>query len=564
MKATNEELRGLLKVSKQQERAQKNNTKTQKSPAAIPEKSIIANIEVLPSDRYTEDPTGQPILFPSPAHMLAVLKPEFTCYPWQAEMLLQLAGYLNPKDLSVKSVVSPELPFRLCLPAANGSGKDLVVIAAFSVWFALSGLRNLSVWTSGSYEQLKFQTEIHIRDLCKTANKKFGKIFHSVEFYHVCTQTSSEIKLFATDESGRAEGWHPRPGGQMSIGINEAKTVPDTIRDALSRCTGYSYWLEVSSPAFKTGGFYRASLGAVRHPDLPILGEWFYRKVPVSDCPHIPKSHIKEMRRVKSIEWCASSLDAEFTDLGSSNIIKVDLWDTACTTLVTTSDLESRYAIGGDLAAGGDECSFYLRKGSKLIDQYHFYQKDTTLTADFFDKRFYEYKNIPKLIIRLDDGGIGKGVIDTLVRLGWKNIQRIHNQAPATLKYEFLNIGAQYYFHLQRLLQLGYIQPPKDEKLRRQATSRRYDQREEDGGKYRLEPKPEHIARERESPDRSDAYVLCYSSYPVSVKSQLPSPKPPIKSLAELEEELTWGKETNYDEHNRKPSYRSSYIVADV
>jgi len=137
----------------------------------------------------------------------------------------------------------------------------------------------------------------------------------------------------------------------MSIGINEAKTVPDTIRDALSRCTGYSYWLEVSSPAFKTGGFYRASLGAVRYPEIPKLGEWYYRRVPVDECPHIPKSHVKEMASVKSAEWCASSLDAEFTDLNASNVIKVDLWDTAIAT-VPNQEMESRFAIGGDLAAG--------------------------------------------------------------------------------------------------------------------------------------------------------------------------------------------------------------------
>jgi len=498
--------------------------------------------------------------------MLAVLKPEFNCYTWQAETLLQLAGFLNPRDLSSRSIISPDTPFRLCLPAANGSGKDLVVVAAFSVWFALSGLKNLAVWTSGSYEQLKYQTEIHIKDLCKTANQKFGNIFRSVEFYHVCTQTSSEIKLFATDEAGRAEGWHPRPGGQLSIGINEAKTVPDIIRDALSRCTGYSYWLEVSSPAFKTGGFYRASLDAVRYPETPKLAKWYYRRVPVDECPHIPKSHIDEMRRTKSKEWCASSLDAEFTELNQGNIIKTNIWDTAVKTPHREAH-EDRFAIGGDLAAGGDECSFYLRRGPRLLDEYHFYQRDTTVTADMFDRRFGAYKNIKNLVVRLDDGGIGKGVIDNLVRLGWKNIQRIHNQAAATLKQEFLNIGAQYYFHLDRLLQLNLIQPPTDEKLRLQATSRRYDQREEDGGKYRLEPKPEHIAREKESPDRADGYVLCYSSYPISVRSELPSPKPATKSLAQWEEELCWGNTDliiNPYGNNTNRRARASYIVSGI
>jgi len=148
MKATPEDLRNLLKVDAQNKK--KSATSSIGTPSALNQTASTPSIEILsPNTRYDEEPTGQPILFPSPAHMLAVLKPEFTCYTWQAEMLVQLAGYLNPKDLGTKSIINPENPFRLCLPAANGSGKDLVVVAAFSVWFSLSGLR---IYPSGLLE----------------------------------------------------------------------------------------------------------------------------------------------------------------------------------------------------------------------------------------------------------------------------------------------------------------------------------------------------------------------------------------------------------------------------
>lgn len=475
--------------------------------------------------------------------------PDLLPYDWQSEELLRLGGFLLPGDAG--SYISPtaETPLLYSLAAANGSGKDLVLIAAFAVWFALHGHRNFCFITSASDDQIKTQTQPHIKLLCDAANDHFGKIFRSVDKYHVCTQTASEIKLFVTDEAGRAEGLHPRFGGQMALVFNEAKTISSDLWEAYSRCTGYSYWLEISSPGIKSGHFYDTTRDAVLYPAKTELNKYYHRKVTAYECPHIPKSHIDRQKLSQTPEWFASSILAEFSDFGEDNVIKESLWLTAAN-IVPAKTTHEGYGIGGDFAAGGDECSFYLRKGWKIIDSLHFHQRDTTLTAEIFDTKFNAVKYETDIAINLDDGNVGHAIIDMLVKMGWKNITRCHNQAAARNKRQYLNLGAESYFHLARLLENRQIPSygKRDPILYRQIISRRADNR--DGGKWRLEKKPDHKERTKESPDHADAYVLCYYSYPIIIEpATLNQPEPPKESLEEFNQRLAFG---DYHERLRK------------
>jgi hypothetical protein len=474
---------------------------------------------------------------------------------------MRLGGYLDPYG-DKQTEPDPENPLMYCLPAANGSGKDLVLIAAFAVWFALYGLRNFCFITSASDDQIRTQTQPHIKALCEAANKHFGKIFRSVDKYHVCTQTASEIKLFVTDEAGRAEGLHPRFGGKMALVFNEAKTIPPDLWEAYSRCTGYSYWLEISSPGIKSGHFFQSSLDAIRYPAPTQLGKYYFRRITAYECPHIAKSHIERMRLTQTPEWFKSSVEAEYSDFGTDNVIKEFLW-TATAKFVPESETHSGYAIGADYAAGGDECSFYLRKGYKIIDELHFRQSDTTITANVFDTKF-NYIKFEDYLFFADDGNIGHSINDMLIRMGWK-ITRCHNQGSARDKSQFLNLGAESYFHVRRLLENHAI-PSKtnDPILTRQITSRIANNL--DGGKWRLEDKKDHITRHKESPDRSDAYVLTYYSYPI-ILTELPGskPKPPEESFWEMKRRIEWGprkstlyNSTNYGNASRN---RKSFIV---
>ena len=506
-----------------------------------------------PSDIIVSTPSAvaEPLAFPSPYHLITVLRPEVKLHSWQREELLRLGGFLDIKNLAHRADINPQAPLMLNIAAANGSGKDEFIIAAFNVWFALCGRYNLAVNTSSSFEQLKYQTEVHIKKLVGLAQNIFGSsIFTAREFYYVSAM-GSEIKLFVTDEAGRAEGYHPRTGGKMAIIVNEAKSINDDIYSALMRCTGYSYWINISSPGLKQGIFYQECINSIEYPNPVQLGRGYFRRVTAFDCPHIPLVHIEKAIKTRPREWVNSSIYAQFTEYGTDSVIPRSLWETAARVPVVIAT-DNIYCLGADLAAGGDETVLYLRKGPKLVDSLIFREKNTTETAAIIHEKFNYILKKPYIAV-FDDGGVGKGIIDNLVKLGWV-IYRRHNQSAATNKSVYLNFGAESYFHLRSLLENNLIQPPlSDEKLINQICSRSYEVRE--NGKFRLEDKKLHKARLGESPDRADAFVLTYSTLPIELKPESgPEDKPNMLTLAEFEELIAWG--GNYGKREKQAILR--------
>lgn len=470
--------------------------------------------------------------------MLKVVCPELVPHDWQKEELLRLGGYLDPSDLSKRAAIDEHNAFMLNLPAANGSGKDQYLIAPFAVWFALVGCRNRTIITSASHDQLKSQTAPSILYIIDAVNRLFPGTFRTVEFHYVCTLTASEIKLFATDEEGRAEGYHPWHGGRMAIIINEAKTV--RMFNALRRCTGYAYWLEISSPGPKSGDFYQSSLNAVCYPALPELNHYYHRRISAYDCPHIPKAHIERMREEMTPEWFQSSILAEFSEVGESIVVTSSMLLT--TRAAQVERIGEDIGIGLDLAAGGDENSCYVRKGNRVIHEFHFRQRDTTITDQQIDTELAPWKQLD-YAFNADDGGIGRAIIDNLAKRGWKITRRL-NQSPAYNKREFLNLGAEMYFHLRRLIMRHAIILPNEPVFNKQIVSRYYG-RQDTTGKFKLESKPDSRARNKFSPDRADAFVLCFFSYRPSVVAEVaPVQSGAPKSLAQFIEQLAWNPES--------------------
>ena len=534
-------LEGLRKSAEARAATRRANTEAEKNTAENPiilardqkEAPLLPN----PSDKLlSQRASGEVFNIDSPLLLLLTLCPEITPHQWQNETLMQLAGYPNIGDRSIRIKPNPENPMMLCIPAANGSGKDQIIIAATAVWFAMKGMYNRCIITSSSHNQVKDQTEPYIKELCLRANKMFGPTFDSIQFYHKCRQTGSEIKLFATDDPNHAEGYHPWPGGEMMLIMNEAKSISEEIFGALSRCTGYSYWIEISSPAGRSGHFYESSRNAVCYPHPLQLNRFYLRHITAYDCPHIPRSHIERMREERTESWFRSSILAEFSDIESKVIIPLALWE-SCEKLAHNGD---DFALGSDFAASahGDENSTFLRQGSRIIDSLHFRQADTTITAEMLDSKFGLYKD-REYTWRADDGGIGRAIIDNLKRMGW-NITRTLNQSSAFNKREFLNLGAETYFHVRKLMEKKLLPAPLgDPILKRQLTTRFYDL--QGNGKYRLESKDDARPRNKESPDRADAYVLCMYSFRPAYKPDV-SPEPARQTIEDFAYDLEWGR----------------------
>lgn len=424
-----------------------------------------------------------------------------TLHPWQVEIGEELS-YVLPDS---------QHPFRFCLCAANGSGKDAFVIAPFAVWFILTKKQSRVLITSSSGVQLTNQTEKYISDLANTINnwsiEHFGsKVFHVVQRKIECLLTGSIINMFATDEEGKAEGYHPIvPNGEFAIIVNEAKSVTPDIFRALRRCTGFNYWILVSTPGAPAGDFYYAFCNWPR-----------VRRVTFFDCPHLSREmfdadreELGEHSPLFRSKWLAL-----FTTLDENFVIKSEALE-KLQRRIRDKTIQHRHKlwplrVGIDLAAGGDENVVSIWHGNKQIALKCFRQVDTLIGAERIDQILREAK-IPlnHAFIFADDGGVGRAMIDMLRHKGW-TINRVNNNWTARNKKDYRNRGAEQWAKFARFVEECLIIPLDDKKQWEQLKTRRFKDRTT-SDKLCLERKAEARADGHASPDRADATVLAFT-----------------------------------------------------
>lgn len=495
------------------------------------------------------DPTATPIKndrwqaldFSDPAECFLFFNSNFSVssgqllHSWQIDIHEALAA-CKPTD---------KAPLKICLRAANGSGKDSIIIAGFVVWFILCKIQARAIITSSSGTQLTSQTENAIRNMCENVNKMFGCEYIRIrQRYYKCRGSGSEIRLFATDEAGKAEGYHPMvPGAEMAIIVSEGKSVNDEIHQALRRCTGYNYWIEVSTPGASKGFFYKIANDwlNVELKDIPKVitkpGNYSIR-VTSYDCSHLPIGDIEEDKKdfgEHSAIFRSKHL-ALFTSLDGEYVIPMELVEQLQKNPPAYNIIGWEDRVGIDLAAGGDENVVTITNGNKVKLEKWFRETDTTITATKIEQILKD-AGIDKKhkYIYADDGGIGHSIIDMLVRDGW-SINRVLNQWPAFNKKQYGNRGAENWYRVKRFFEEGLLDiRGLSDKTLKQISSRRYKQGSS-GARIFLERKSEAKSNGDESPDRADAYILSLSGLTQDRFAEAKtSDKPTLKGLKEGE-----------------------------
>jgi phage terminase large subunit len=467
-----------------------------------------------------------PFEFETPLELFHFIYPNLNPNPWQDEDLSLLG----------KPGATAARPLYYNLVAANGSGKDTYIIVPTALYFILTKVRARCIVTTKTKEQLKFQTFKFIVDAAQEFERKLGhKVFDITEFHIECLLTRSEIKGFVTNEPGRGEGYHPfpdSPTAEMMIIINEAKSIEEDMWTAFLRFTGFTHWLEISSPGPQAGHFYKVSTAdtTIRAPGNHILGIRYVRFVTAFECKHLEREAIARTINEygENSPHVRSSIFAEFTALGANTIITVDSI-TAIREAIQNSRIERNgedIGIGLDIAAGGDETALTVRRGNVVIDRRYFIQSDTLIAMHMINTYLLSFKN-SDYIFNADNGGIGQSSLDYLINAGWR-VNRRNNQSPAGNKLVFLNLGAEIWYHTKRLIERQFILLPDDDpKLIQQLTTRQLKSGETSQGKIALQSKPEAKAQGLPSPDRADSFCLCFFSYrPEFYETPVAAPKP--------------------------------------
>ena len=422
-------------------------------------------------------------------------------HPWQTDVLRQFA--LPDAQFDYASSVN-----RINLVANNGSGKSALCVAPATVWLAMSNPNACAVITSASGMQLDRQTGRAIRHLCEQVNRLHQAPLWDIKYREYTfrpdpsSAMESKIFMYATDEAGKAEGYHQlEPDARFAYVVDEAKSVSDDIFQAIERCNGKSHWMNVSSPGAPLGYFYNAYCSS----------RWWNRKVTYKDCPHIKddevQSAIEQFGEQSAV--FRSAYMAEFTSVNESVVIPYDR---------VVSQYRNPPAFwndgvrrgGVDLSGGGDEQVLVVMEGNQMVGLEVFRISDHRVLTTHLVNLFRKW-NLAGENINVDDGYTGRAVIDYLRNDGF-TVVPVNFGSSAYNSVAYANRGTEMWMNYERHLQ--YLRLFDDAVLRKQLSSRYY-KRSDRTGKIILESKQEARAQGHGSPDRADAAILALARVPL-------------------------------------------------
>lgn len=399
-------------------------------------------------------------------------------YDWQKKVL---------GDLAAKK--------RVCLKAANGSGKTSHVAAPMLIWWCSRFPNSQVVTTAGVYRQ--------VRDQLWQQINQWGSVLNgwAVNSTDLIAPNGSRAIGFSTDEPNKFEGWHNE---NLLLIFDEAKSIPEGIWHAAERCQPTA-WLAMSS----TGGIDSRFAQLFLSPK----SKWEKHSVTSYDCEHLAKT-----------SWIQDQIDEYGMDhpLVRSMIFSEFISEGDGSTVLTLEKLRKLrdanvrpltsepYAFI-DWGGGGDETVIAIRRGNQVQLPIAWSSANTMATVG---RAINELKSagVRADNVWADDGGLGKPMNDRMSEQGW-HIHRF-NFGAKSRNPSYMNRGSEIWWELARLVEKEQVILPKDDVMDAQLCGRRV--RVNSSGRLGLEPKDEMRKRGASSPDRADAVAGVCGAVPIS------------------------------------------------
>jgi hypothetical protein len=310
----------------------------------------------------------------------------------------------------------------------------------------------------------------------------------------------------------------------MLFVVDEASGVADPIMEAiLGTLTGHENKLLLCGNPTKTSGTFYDSHNRDRDT---------YRthKVSSLDSPRTSKENIEMLKKKYGADSDVFRVRVlgEFPKGEADSLISLEAAEQAAETVV---DISNSYTldVGVDVARFGDDKTIIAPKiGNRVLPLQQYSKKDTMETTGNIIKTVEHLKKvhtqINKIVIKIDDDGLGGGVTDRLREVNRQKglgyiIIPIKNGSKAKDSDHYYNKAAEMWDTLRELLEEnlskflqgepGLIELPKDEKLIKQLSNRKY--KIDSKGRIELESKDEFKKRIGESPDRADAVIYSFA-----------------------------------------------------
>ena len=174
-------------------------------------------------------------------------------------------------------------------------------------------------------------------------------------------------------------------------------------------------------------------------------------------------------------------------------------------------DLTQPTIVGVDVARfGTDRTVICIRQGNHVIALTQHQKLNTMRTTGLVVKAISEYN--PQSV-RIDEIGIGAGVVDRLHELNYSQVEGVNVGNKATDPEHFFNLRSELYDALRARFEEQTIVIPNDDDLIGQLAAIRVEYTSR--GQLKVEPKETMRRRSLPSPDKADALLLAFAPIPL-------------------------------------------------
>jgi hypothetical protein len=424
--------------------------------------------------------------------------------------------------------------------SCNGSGKTYT--AAYAVlWWLMCFRNSLAITTA--------PTEHQVRDVMWREIRRAYR-GHEDLIDGTLLRTSLELgdKHYAnglsTNAPDRFQGFHQ---DNILFVVDEAPGVAEEIFEAIegSMTSARARLLLLGNPTARSGTFYEAFHGrrelwstihisAFDTPNFQTDGPDFQAIDREAGELVLPGLVTPKWAADALVNWGETSpmyqvrVLGEFPTEGEDTLIPLRLIEAAVNRVIEDSPPQDHLGepektsedspqesleeppveIGVDVARfGSDRTVICVRKGPRVLSLSSYQRQDTMATAGAVARAIADHR---PGVVRVDEIGIGAGVVDRLREQGHKHVKGANVAVKASNSEQFLNARAEIFDGLRVRFESGRISIPEDRELIGQLAALRYSFTS--SGQMKLEGKDELRRRGLPSPDRADALALAFAS----------------------------------------------------
>ncbi|MBJ2129067.1 terminase [Alteromonas sp. IB21] len=419
---------------------------------------------------------------------------------WQREQLLSVGKAIQD---------DPETTIQEAIASGHGIGKSAET--SWIILWAMSTRPHLAGWvTANTQSQLKSKTWRELSVWHKRAINAHWFEWTATRFFHVEHQTTWGLDAIPWSEHN-SEAFAGLHAEYVLMIMDEASAIADVIWEVAegAMTTPRAMWFCFGNPTRNTGRF-RECFRKYRH-------RWNGRKIDSRTCKMTNKSKLKEWEDDHGVDsdFFRIRVRGEFPNSDVNQLINTLAIERAAKTKQLVS---GPLKIGVDPARFGDDETSIIRRRNRSAYKVKSYKGLCTMTLAGIIVNIIKEESPDQVAI--DVGGLGAGVYDRLVELGYKDIVvAVNFGGTANDPERYYNKRSEMWGEMKDWIEDDVlpVSIPDDDMLQTDLETPLYSY--DSKGRLVLEKKDDMKKRIGRSPDKGDSLALTFAE-PIKVKKK--------------------------------------------